>query len=227
MSFKANLDNFAGKVFGRLTTIKYSHMSKNSAQYWECLCSCGNTKVIARSSLLRGMSISCGCFQKEETSKRTLIHGQEKTGLKSPTRTYIIWGGIIARVRRPPAQCYDGITVCKEWEDFTNFLRDMGEVPEGKTIDRIDSTKSYEKSNCRWATPQEQSRNIRKWLTRETSSIYKGVTYLKNKHSWRVVIRTGEKRVYIGSYKTQEEAALAYNEAAKKYHGEFACLNPI
>lgn len=52
-----------------------------------------------------------------------------------------------------------GITVCKRWLVFENFLEDMGERPEGKTLDRKDNDKGYTKSNCRWATKEEQYDN--------------------------------------------------------------------
>ena len=56
-----------------------------------------------------------------------------------------------------------GIQICDRWlESYENFLADMGERPEGLSIDRIENDGNYEPSNCRWATVLEQNRNKRK-----------------------------------------------------------------
>jgi hypothetical protein len=89
-------------------------------------------------------------------------HGHTSGGRFSPT--YITWVAMMGRCRNPNHVKYPkyggaGIEVCARWLDFDGFLADMGERPEGKTIDRLERTGNYELLNCRWATPLEQTHN--------------------------------------------------------------------
>lgn len=96
---------------------------------------------------------------------------------KPPTSTYHSWSNMKSRCDNPSYTHYAdyggrGISYCDRWEDFENFLADMGIRPEGRTLDRIDSNKGYYIDNCRWATPREQACN----RTNSVELTYKGIT---------------------------------------------------
>lgn len=81
------------------------------------------------------------------------------------TVEYSTWKDMRKRCTNPNTRCYKnygarGVNVCKRWEDFNNFLEDMGKRPSSKhSIDRIDNNKGYTPSNCRWATIKQQNEN--------------------------------------------------------------------
>lgn len=83
----------------------------------------------------------------------------------SRTPTYRSWQSMKTRCYNEASFKYPdyggrGVTVCKRWlKSFEAFLADMGERPEGTTLDRRDGKKGYSKANCRWATREEQLAN--------------------------------------------------------------------
>ena len=91
-------------------------------------------------------------------------HGHSPAG--SPSPTYRTWGGMVQRCTNPKTPEWKyyggrGVTVCERWLKFENFLADMGERPEGLTLDRRKNDGGYSKDNCRWSTHSEQMQNTR------------------------------------------------------------------
>jgi hypothetical protein len=93
----------------------------------------------------------------------TRTHGQAGGG---GTRTYHAWKGMVRRCTNPSSADWvryggRGITVCSRWLRFEDFLADMGQCPDGLTLDRINNNGNYEPGNCRWTTWEQQMRNRR------------------------------------------------------------------
>lgn len=111
-----------------------------------------------------------------------------------------------------------GITVCDRWKSFLNFLEDMGERPEGMTLDRIDNSKGYSPDNCVWSNQRRQVLNSRN--RKNKRSIYRGVGK-RSENMWIAKCN----HLYLGSFRTEREAAIAYNVAAIEQFGELATIN--
>ena len=139
--------------YGKLLVVARAESANRQAR-WKCLCDCGVSVIKAGGHLLKGSS--CGCS----------LHVKHGHATGKFSRTYTSWDSMKARCTRPSHPNYlnyggRGITFDSSWGEFTSFLLDMGERPEGHTLDRIDNDMGYGPMNCRWATPKQQQANRR------------------------------------------------------------------
>jgi len=148
-----------GQRFGHLVVLR-RHTLHTGKIKWECLCDCGNLTIVVSSTLNNGKTKSCGCLRGKNT-----VHGHARRGQHS--RTYRIWRSLFKRCYQQTSPHYHrygarGIQVDPRWFTFEGFYADMGECPEGKSIERIHNDRNYWKGNCVWATQKQQMRNTSK-----------------------------------------------------------------
>lgn len=209
------------KIYGRLTILREGkgkiYNGKN-IRTLICRCLCGNEKEIVRSSLISGLTNSCGCLARENTIKRSTKHGYATKGI---SKTYSNWHKMIDRCHNKKDLDYRyygarGIKVCERWrESILNFVEDMGEKPLDKTLDRIDNDGNYCKENCKWATRSEQQQNTRK-SKGVVSFTYLGET--KTVKEWSIIknIPYGTLRNRIFYYKLPVEKIFDRTKLKKK-----------
>lgn len=147
----SNFKNLIGKRFGRLVVVKNTELNIYKARQWLCLCDCGNYHTAMTGHLNAGHIKSCGC----------LNHGW------SDSNIYGVWEAMKQRCTNKNDKAYKnyggrGIKVCDRWLKFENFLKDMGEIPKGMSLDRINNNDGYYKENCKFSTREEQNRNTRR-----------------------------------------------------------------
>lgn len=196
-----------GLRYGRLLVTEKIH-TRGLPVAWKCICDCGNEIFANGHNLEIGNTTSCGCFWKEAIT----THGLSKS------RTYGSWKAMRRRCTNPKDISYmdyggRGITVYKPWlESFDAFLADLGECPEGHTIERINNDGNYEPSNCKWSTYKDQLNNTRH--NRFIEAFGKRQTLTQWCEEFKISITTLRNR--LGRAKLSPEQALSYKPYYKQ-----------
>jgi hypothetical protein len=199
-----------------LTVLSFAgmvHNSNGTAASWKCLCTCGAELVLVNNIIVSGLKKSCGCKRKGENSEH----------YRSPT--YKSWSMMKDRCNNTNCPAYEyyggkGVTYNTRWDNFLNFLKDMGERPEDTSLDRIDPSGNYWKGNCRWATREQQAynQNLRATNTSGKTGVYE---CKRNKlPTWISFIEVDGRRKHLGSFRTFELAIEARELAEVKYYGK-------
>ena len=173
-----NLIDITGKRFTRLKVLGPCKRAK-SGTLWRCQCDCGKQCQKLLFTVRSGETWHCGCM----TRQLLMRHG------KFGTKIYRIWAGLRNRCSPSsghPGYAGRGIKCCERWVSFEAFYQDMGECPDGMSLDRIDNDGNYSPENCRWATRHQQGRNKRsnhiveidgRKMTAAEASIEYGIKY--------------------------------------------------
>ncbi len=205
-----------GDKFNRLTVVKRVSQSGAANTKWECICDCGNTSYPTTIALTSGHTTSCGCFRDEVVREVNKTHG--KTG----TKEYGIWAAMKQRCYDPNKDNYHrygarGIKVCDEWlNNFEQFYKDMGDCPEGLTIERKDCNGNYCKENCVWDSKNMQGYNTN--IRINNTSGRTGV-YCVKPNTWTAAIGAEDKLIHLGTFHSYDSAVKAREEAELKYYG--------
>lgn len=164
-----------GAKYGKWEIVGARVVINNSGHY-PCRCECGTEKLVHASSIQKGKSTNCGCWEVEKLKARSTKHGA--SGGDKWTPEYTAWKNLKRRVSNPKSRNFHryggrGIKVCARWKDsFSAFVSDVGLRPNAElSIDRVNNDGHYSCGHCeeclknnwpanyRWATRSEQGMN--------------------------------------------------------------------
>lgn len=234
------MKSIIGNKYGRLTVLSLNHKEYNEKRkenyyFYNCLCSCGNIKIVRSSNLFNGNTQSCGCLQKEKISlaKRKL----NKYDITS-FNYGVGWATNTNKEFYFDLEDYDKIKDlcwCENDQGYliSNSLNKKSAIrlhryildlhnKSKPIIDHINNCRNdNRKENLRIAT--QQTNQINRKANSNSKTGVKGVGIYKDKFIARIMVNN--KNIHLGIFNTIEEAKKAREEAEKKYFGEFAYNN--
>lgn len=227
-------NNLLGKRFGRLLVIDFSEIKNSRQAYWICQCDCGNKTISSANSLRRGAATSCGCYRIERVIESVKKYNQYDIsgnfGIGYTDKGFKFYFDL-EDYEKIKSYCWymkfenDYVSAYSKEKNIL-FHNLVINVPNGFVIDhKFHNNFDNRKENLRIATNSQNGQN--KKVQKHTSK-YKGVFFDKYHKKWRAQIQIeNNQHVFIGYFDNERDAAIAYNNAAIKYFGEFAYLNII
>lgn len=225
--------DLTGERFGRLTVVSraetyVSPNRKYRASQWNCLCDCGNKCTVNVHALRKGKTKSCGCLHEEN------LDGLWKKKKKKRNKYEVIGNTVYVEIDKTKEKIICDLEDWKYLKNFCWYLNSHGypmAATKGKknvtmhkmimrenhleVVDHINRNKlDNRKENLRYTTYKVNSQN--RSMNYNNKSGHSGVYKVKNR--WQACIGVDWKRIYLGSFKTKEEAIKAREEAEKIYH---------
>lgn len=219
-----DVNDYVGRRFGKLTVLGYAGMleivgDKHRRTHYRCVCDCGKEVLVSRHQLQRGKRTSCGnCTKIVEHENyneyfcengKSFLFDKEDMPYALKERWHINNNGYAVTCRNRKSEM---------------FSRTILHLSAGQYADHINGDRGdNRKDNLRIASIQDNNHNMT--IPSHNSSGYKGVSFYPPREKYRAYIKMGGKRKHLGYFWNPEDAARAYDEAARRLFGEFACVN--
>lgn len=222
-----NITDIIGKRYGKLVVseyvgiLPYGHKGKKRSHY-KCLCDCGGNRIVMRNDLTRNRTRSCGnCNIQSIVQEKDYYRCFTKNGASfifdavdlELVKKHIWWISLS-----------DGYAITWIKGKNVRLTHLQQTIPDEKYVDHINGDRTdNRRSNLRIVTQKQNNQN--KAIRRTNTTGFVGIYYHRKNHNYVASLSHDGIKEHLGCYKTAEEAASAYDEAARFYFGEFACLN--
>ncbi len=219
-----NPNDIIGSRFGKLTVLEYAGVIYSGSEghgrsCYRCICDCGNEVLVQRNRLLNGRRTSCGeCFRIiQESGYYRYYDVNGASFIFDPCDLSLV------KTYRWRIDAY-GYPVTRIKGRNYRLSRLILKPGKNRLVDHINGDPADNRRvNMRLARNVDNQGNMR--LSKHNKSGYKGVCFVKAKQRYKAQISINNKAKHIGYFDTPEEAARAYDTAARFLFGEFACVN--
>jgi hypothetical protein len=221
-----NLIDLVGKRFGRLTVLRRSDSIKNQTR-WTCKCDCGSIKSLYATHLAGGKTISCGCARRIDRSDElpTSVKGAKWMPLGHKKFTLVDEDDYQKFSRHTWRVTSEGYAARGIVRGILYLHREIIKAKKGPAVDHINRNKlDNRKINLRICSYGQNIQRRGKFKSNSTSK-YKGVHWSEARKRWIAQIHIQYKNINLGRFKTEADAARAYDKRAVKAFGKYAWTN--